>query len=90
MKELLQNFTKQIKNAIEIAANSKLSVYNAEIRNIVLSGMGGSGITGALRFRQQLNENSKMLCWHNVFPELNHNELQGWKQKKQQHRPCLV
>jgi glucose/mannose-6-phosphate isomerase len=35
----------------------------------------------ALRFRQQLNENSKMLCWHNVFPELDHNELQGWTQK---------
>ena len=35
----------------------------------------------ALRFRQQLNENSKLLCWHNVFPELNHNELQGWRQK---------
>ena len=34
----------------------------------------------ALRFRQQLNENAKMLCWHNVFPELNHNELQGWRQ----------
>lgn len=35
----------------------------------------------AIRFRQQLNENSKLLCWHNVFPELNHNELQGWKEK---------
>jgi glucose/mannose-6-phosphate isomerase len=35
----------------------------------------------AIRFRQQLNENAKLLCSHNVFPELNHNELQGWKQK---------
>lgn len=35
---------------------------------------------GALaeRFRQQLNENSKMLCWHHVIPEMNHNELVGW------------
>ncbi len=32
----------------------------------------------AVRFRQQLNENSKMLCWHHVFPEMNHNELVGW------------
>ena len=31
-----------------------------------------------VRFRQQINENSKMLCWHNVFPEMNHNELVGW------------
>jgi glucose/mannose-6-phosphate isomerase len=32
----------------------------------------------AIRFRQQINENSKMLCWHNVLPEMNHNELVGW------------
>lgn len=37
------------------------------------------GYTGlAWRFRQQLNENSKMLCWHAVIPEMNHNELVGW------------
>jgi len=33
----------------------------------------------AFRFRQQLNENSKMLCWHAVIPEMNHNELVGWR-----------
>lgn len=32
----------------------------------------------AIRFRQQINENSKMLCWHHVIPEMNHNELVGW------------
>jgi glucose/mannose-6-phosphate isomerase len=32
----------------------------------------------SVRFRQQINENSKMLCWHHVFPEMNHNELVGW------------
>jgi glucose/mannose-6-phosphate isomerase len=31
-----------------------------------------------VRFRQQVNENSKMLCWHNAIPEMNHNELVGW------------
>jgi glucose/mannose-6-phosphate isomerase len=33
----------------------------------------------AVRFRQQINENSKMLCWHHVIPEMNHNELVGWR-----------
>lgn len=33
----------------------------------------------AMRFRQQINENSKMLCWHHVIPEMNHNELVGWR-----------
>lgn len=33
----------------------------------------------AVRFRQQINENAKMLCWHHVIPEMNHNELVGWR-----------
>lgn len=35
----------------------------------------------AVRFRQQLNENSKILCWHHIIPEMNHNELVGWTEK---------
>jgi glucose/mannose-6-phosphate isomerase len=35
----------------------------------------------AIRFRQQINENSKMLCWHGAIPEMNHNELVGWRDK---------
>ncbi len=34
------------------------------------------------RFRQQINENAKMLCWHHVIPELNHNEIVGWRSKE--------
>lgn len=33
----------------------------------------------AIRWRQQLNENSKLLVCHHVFPEMNHNELVGWE-----------
>lgn len=33
----------------------------------------------ATRFQQQLNENSKQLAHVNVFPEMNHNELTGWR-----------
>jgi glucose/mannose-6-phosphate isomerase len=40
------------------------------------------GFEGALvRFRQQINENGKMLACHHVIPEMNHNELVGWRQK---------
>lgn len=35
----------------------------------------------SIRFRQQLNENTKILCWHQVIPEMNHNELVGWREK---------
>jgi glucose/mannose-6-phosphate isomerase len=34
----------------------------------------------ALRLKQQINENGKMHCWHNVTPEMNHNELVGWRE----------
>ncbi len=37
----------------------------------------------AIRWRQQINENSKMLCWHHVVPEMNHNELVGWRNKNE-------
>lgn len=37
----------------------------------------------AVRFRQQINENAKMLCWHHVIPEMNHNELVGWTTKNE-------
>ncbi len=37
-----------------------------------------------MRWRQQLNENAKHLCWHNEFPEMNHNEIVGWKGDRSQ------
>ena len=37
----------------------------------------------AIRFRQQINENGKMLAWHHVIPELNHNELVGWTHRNE-------
>lgn len=37
----------------------------------------------AIRWRQQINENSKMLCWNHVVPEMNHNELVGWRNKNE-------
>jgi len=35
----------------------------------------------AVRLRQQLNENAKILCSHHVIPEMNHNELVGWRKQ---------
>jgi glucose/mannose-6-phosphate isomerase len=43
---------------------------------VIYAAAGYEGI--ATRFRQQINENSKMLCWHHIIPEMNHNELVGW------------
>ncbi len=42
----------------------------------VYAGSAYEGVT--IRAKQQLNENSKELCWQHVIPEMNHNELVGW------------
>ncbi len=46
---------------------------------VIYSATGFEGVS--TRFRQQVNENAKMLCWHSVIPEMNHNELVGWVDK---------
>lgn len=46
---------------------------------IIYTTIGYEGL--AMRFRQQLNENSKMLAHHNIIPEMTHNEILGWQTK---------
>lgn len=48
---------------------------------IIYATQGYEGM--AIRFRQQINENAKMLCWHQIIPEMNHNELVGWTEKNE-------
>ncbi len=43
-----------------------------------------------LRWRTQLQENSKTLAAGNVFPELNHNEIMGWQQPSDLHKRLAV
>lgn len=33
----------------------------------------------AFRWKTQMNENSKMACFYNIFSEMNHNEIAGYK-----------
>lgn len=38
--------------------------------------------SACIRWRQQIEENSKHIAFHHVIPEMNHNELVGWKNPK--------
>lgn len=81
-------FEKSFENAIALLDNEEADI-RAKAREVASKIAGklpviytttyNEGL--AIRLRQQLNENSKILCWHHVFPELNHNELVGWTQK---------
>jgi glucose/mannose-6-phosphate isomerase len=64
------NITAEAKKIAQILFNKIPVIYSL-----------GSCEGVSVRFRQQINENSKMLCWHHVFPEMNHNELVGWTTK---------
>ena len=43
-----------------------------------------------LRFKQQLNENSKMHSFYNVIPEMNHNEIVPWNKHNHQLIPIFI
>lgn len=44
----------------------------------------------ATRVKQQINENSKELCWDHVLPEMTHNELVGWAGGKPDMAPVYL
>ncbi|MEK6615486.1 MAG: bifunctional phosphoglucose/phosphomannose isomerase [Bacteroidota bacterium] len=78
-------FKKQLRSAIELLENEKQSIISKakevagkifEKTPVIYATTYFEGV--AIRFRQQLNENAKMLCGHQVIPEMNHNELVGW------------
>jgi glucose/mannose-6-phosphate isomerase len=70
--QLIKKETKLIqKSALKIANN----LVDKQVAIYAIAGHEGL----AIRFRQQLNENSKLLAWHNVIPEMTHNEIVGWR-----------
>lgn len=81
---------KQVSDSITLLDNEK-SAIQSEATAIaktlfqklpVLYSLGSCEGT-VVRFRQQINENSKMLCWHHTLPEMNHNELVGWTERNE-------
>ncbi len=65
------------KSELTIQEDALALAKSLDGKSPVLYGMDGyAGIT--IRFRQQLNENAKILLWHHIIPEMNHNELVGW------------
>jgi len=48
MQQLIQNFSKQLHEALAISAGAQLTNASEPIHNVVIAGMGGSGIGGNL------------------------------------------
>ncbi|MEZ5015991.1 MAG: bifunctional phosphoglucose/phosphomannose isomerase [Flavipsychrobacter sp.] len=85
-KMIKGNFEKELKSSIKMmqtdlkGIQTKARALAKKLHGklpIIYTSADFEGV--AVRFRQQLNENSKVLCWHHVIPEMNHNELVGWR-----------
>lgn len=83
--------------AIALGPESPAKVNQAKRLALAMHGRiplihGATGITGAaaLRWKTQINENSKAHAFWNVFPELNHNETVGWGARQDISRALYV
>ena len=79
-------FIKETENAIEYLDRGEKAIQSqAELIAKKLKGKlpviysDGRLAAMSMRFQQQLNENAKQIAHFNTFPEMNHNEIAGWK-----------
>lgn len=79
-------FIKETENAIEYLDSGEKAIQaEAELIAKKLKGKlpiiycDGRLHAMATRFQNQLNENAKQLAHVNTFPEMNHNEIEGWR-----------
>ncbi|MEY2938800.1 MAG: hypothetical protein RL062_1389 [Bacteroidota bacterium] len=74
----IENAIQNIRTNIQAIREESMAISKQIVDRIpvLYSEANYEGVT--IRWRQQINENSKMLCSHHVFPEMNHNELVGW------------
>lgn len=63
----IDSIKEEAKKITDIVKNKTILIYT----DASFEGVG-------TRFKQQLNENSKVLSFNHVIPEMNHNELLGW------------
>jgi glucose/mannose-6-phosphate isomerase len=81
---LIKDFAKALNEAIEIVEkfdghdDARLIAEQLHSRiPVIYSSPAFESIS--IRWRQQIEENSKHIAFHHVIPEMNHNELVGWK-----------
>lgn len=76
LKKLHENLKPEIPVEKNSAKQMALKLYN---RIPIIWGSSGTTEVVAQRWKGQINENAKSPAYWNVFPELNHNELVGFK-----------
>ncbi|MDX5326092.1 MAG: bifunctional phosphoglucose/phosphomannose isomerase [Bacteroidota bacterium] len=78
VKASIQRASRLLSDEVNLMkAEAKLLAENLHKKTPVTYSCEGFGGV-ATRWRQQLNENSKVVGWDAAIPEMNHNELVGW------------
>jgi len=72
LKEKSEDYSKENSIAFNVAKNLIGFVP-------IIYGSADSTYSIAIRFKGQINENSKLHAFCSAFPELNHNEIVGWE-----------
>jgi glucose/mannose-6-phosphate isomerase len=79
----LNKLNVKILETVPLAQNQAKQIAQKLYDNLVV--IYGAGITAeaAHRWKTQINENSKMMAYYEVFPELNHNAIVGYSLPEQ-------
>ncbi|MEM2923338.1 MAG: SIS domain-containing protein [Candidatus Nitrosocaldus sp.] len=94
---ILRNACKDIKEASGLL--STLASDRNRLETLKLSMLGKSLVViygdeftraAALRWKQMLNENAKMHCYYDVYPELLHNEIEVWYEHDNNDDKALI
>ena len=80
-KDTVTLLNNEVEDIISTAKETALALKNKTFVTYSESSLEGV----IIRFKQQINENSKALGWAHVFPEMNHNELVGWAGGKEEY-----
>lgn len=88
---LIKNMEKEIEETISYL-EKKVRVYKSSKNNLaytltrkifgfipLIYGSSEPAGVAAFRWKTQFNENSKIIAYHHIFPELDHNEIMGWE-----------
>jgi glucose/mannose-6-phosphate isomerase len=80
-QEQLKRRRDQCKPAADPSRNPARELARKIGRTIpIIYGAGGFGGVAAMRWKCSINENAKAPAYWNVYPELDHNEINGWGQ----------
>jgi glucose/mannose-6-phosphate isomerase len=89
--DVVRKVRQEIGPSVATASNAAKSLaLKLSGKSVVIYGTHNHTDVAALRWKQQLNENSKMPARYEALPELNHNEIVAWDSPGATHEQMEV